>query len=231
MGAPQGEDTASQGYQTADQFLLASETAPRYNSRLQFSLHTGPTARNDAEEKERSRWEVSTPMDKILAERLGSIQLLGAGRCVSTLHSYVRAVRRFLNLSALNHDVGFPARQPEPCTPTALRGAHTATACMDEVAGVELTEKLTVSQVYSVIQKEVLANTIFGRPTMQAPTKHVVMLPSLEEVIVDASAPIYHRIYALWILVLLKNCRRFHTRLHATFSMANCSGRFHAELR
>ena len=73
------------------------------------------TARKDAEEKERARWVeilgsmlvyTPTPMGRILGERPGSIQLLGAGRRASTLRSRVRSVRRYLNWSALNHDLG-----------------------------------------------------------------------------------------------------------------------------
>ena len=93
-------------------------------------------------------------MGRILGERPGSIQLLGAGRRASTLRSRVRAVRRYLNWLALNHDLGYPreldhvtgyiqARQSEPNTRNELRAAHTAIAFMEEVAGVEQSEKLT----------------------------------------------------------------------------------------
>ena len=65
----------------------------------------------------------------------------------------------------------------------ALRGVHTAISFTEEVAGVEHTAKLTTSQVYLVIQKEVLANTIRRRPTKQAPRMLLVMLSTLEEVV------------------------------------------------
>ena len=79
-------------------------------------------------------------------------------------------VRRYLNWLALNHDLGYPreldhvtgysqARQSEPCTRNVLRGAHTAIAFKEEVAGVEQSEKLTGTQVYAIVQKEILANT------------------------------------------------------------------------
>ena len=107
-----------------------------------------------------------TPMGRILGERLGSIQLSGAGRRASTSRSRVRAVRRYMNWLALNHDLGYLreldhvtgyllARQSEPCTRNALRGAHTAIAFKEEVAGVEQSEKLTGTQVYAIIQKEI----------------------------------------------------------------------------
>ena len=49
-----------------------------------------------------------TPTGRILGERPGSIQLLEARRRASTLRSRVRAVRRYLNWLALNHDLGYP---------------------------------------------------------------------------------------------------------------------------
>ena len=52
------------------------------------------------------------------------------------------------------------ARQSEPCTRNALLGAHTAIAFMEDVAGVEQSEKLTGTQLYAIIQKEILANTL-----------------------------------------------------------------------
>ena len=104
-------------------------------SRLQRTLYAGPTAQKDAEEKERARWveilssmlvHTPAPMGRILGERRGSLQLLGAGWRASTLRSRVRAVRRYLNWLALNHDFGYPreldhvtgyslVRQSEPC--------------------------------------------------------------------------------------------------------------------
>ena len=87
-------------------------------------------------------------MGRIVGERPSSIHLLGAGRWAFTSRSRFPAVRRYLNWLALNHDIGYPreldhvtgyllARQSEPCTRNALRGAHTAIVFMEEVAGVE----------------------------------------------------------------------------------------------
>ena len=72
-------------------------------------------------------------MGRILGERPGSIQLLGAGRRASTLRSRVRVVRPYLNWLALNHDLGYPreldhvtgylqARQSEPCPEERVAG-------------------------------------------------------------------------------------------------------------
>ena len=50
-----------------------------------------------------------------------------------------------------------------------MRGAHTAIAFMEEVAGGEQSRKLTGSQVYVIVQKEILANTLPRRPMKKAP--------------------------------------------------------------
>ena len=187
----QKEKRAKDAKTSADQFLLAAEMPPwRYKSHLQRSLHAGPAVRKDTEEKESTRWvevlgamlvHTPTPMGKILGDKPGSLQLLGAGRRASTLRSRVRAVRRYLSWLALDRDVGNPrelehatgylqARQSEPCTRKALRKAHTAIAFMEEVAGVEPTSKFTASQVYSTIQKEFFCQCA-SRETFEASAK------------------------------------------------------------
>ena len=115
-------------------------------------------------------------------------------------------MRRYLNWLALNHDVGYPreldhvtgyllARQSEPCTRNASRGAHTAIAFMEEVAGVEQSKKLTGSQVYAIIQK-VLANTLPSRSMKQAPRMLVETISMLPNLVVSEPSPVYHCIYA-----------------------------------
>ena len=122
-------------------------------------------------------------MGKILGDKPGSLQLLGGGRRASTLRSRVRAVRRYLAWLALNHDFGYPrelehvtgylqARQSEPCTWNALRGAHTAIAFMEEVSGVEQASKFTASQVYLIIQRGILGQYASGE-TREASAKDV----------------------------------------------------------
>ena len=140
-------------------------------------------------------------MGRIFGERPGSIQLLGAGLRASTLRSRVRAVRRYLNWLALNHDLGYPreldhvtgylaARQSEPGTRNTLWGAHTAIEFMEEVAGVEQSEKLTGTQLH--------ANTPPSTPVKQAPKMPVGIISMLENLVVSESASVYHRNYAWW---------------------------------
>ena len=66
-----------------------------------------------------------------------------------------------------------------------MRGAHTAIAFMEEVAGVEQSAKLTGIQVYAIIQKEILANTPPSRPVKQAPRILVGMISMLENLVVS----------------------------------------------
>ena len=71
-----GEKHATEVKTSADQFLRAAVMPPRrYKSSLQRTLYAGPTARKDAEEKERARWveilgsmlvHTPTPMGRIL---------------------------------------------------------------------------------------------------------------------------------------------------------------------
>ena len=93
-------------HQTAPQFEWAAGEPPRRcRTRLERSLHGGPTARRDADEAGRQRWlqvladlvrHSSTPMGQLLAAQPGNVEVLGAGKRASTLRSRVRAIRKFL---------------------------------------------------------------------------------------------------------------------------------------
>ena len=66
---------------------------------------------------------------------------------------------------------------------------------------VEQSAKFTGTQVYSFIQREILANTLPGRLSKQAPRMLIGMLLMQEELIMNEASLVYHRIYAWWILV------------------------------
>ena len=80
---------------TLDQFVLTSEVKPkRFRSRYQAKSFQGPTARQEAESAERSKWldifadiflATSTPMGKLLREDRASRRILGAGRRAATI--------------------------------------------------------------------------------------------------------------------------------------------------
>ena len=71
-----------------------------------------------------------------------------------------------------------------------------------EVAGVEQSAKFTGTQVYAIIQGEIMANTLPGRLPKQAPRMLIGMLSMPEELIMNEGSLVYHRIHAWWILVL-----------------------------
>ena len=164
-----GEKHAKEVKTSADLFLRAAEMPPRkYKCSLAaYSLRrTDGPGRTLKKKKEHAGWKywhlcsytLRRLWEGFSGNDAGSIQLFGAGRRASTLRSRVLAARRYLNWLALNHDLGYPreldhvtdyflARQSEPCTTNALRGAHTAIAFMEEVAGVEQSEKLSGTQV------------------------------------------------------------------------------------
>ena len=68
---------------------------------------------------------------------------------------------------------------PSPARGTRC-GVHTAIAFMEEVAGVEQSGKLTGTQVYAIIQKKILANTLPSRLVKQAPRMLVGVISMLE---------------------------------------------------
>ena len=139
-----GEKHAKEVKTLADQFLRAAGDATSASTSpacgVLFTQDRRPG--RDAEEKEGARWveilgsllvHTPTPMGRILGERPGGIQLVGAGRRASTLRSRVRAVRRYLNWLALNHDHGYP-RELDHVTGyigSAIRALHE-----ERVAGV-----------------------------------------------------------------------------------------------
>ena len=59
---------------------------------------------------------------------------------------------------------------------------------MEEVAGVEQSEKLTGTQVYAIIQKEILANALPSRLVKRAPRMLVGLISMLDDLVVSESA-------------------------------------------
>ena len=103
-----------------------------------------PSARNDAETAERTRWLMvladllrgtKTPMGKLLGEKPGSIQMLGGGLSASTTRARVRCARRFLAWLTMQYEISHPSslqqvvdfmqtRLSEPCSRGALKSSH-----------------------------------------------------------------------------------------------------------
>ena len=198
------EDKAVQ--QTAPQFEWAAGEPPRRcRTRLERSLHGGPTARRDADEAERQRWlqvladlvrHSSTPMGQLLAAQPRNVEVLGAGKRASTLRSRVRAIRKFLRWLLVTRQLDYAqsvehyteylrTRLSETCNRAALKTPHHALVFPGELAGTQPQDRPTSTKLYSVVFRELLATALPGRPSKQAPRMFVSMLRALEKVVTD----------------------------------------------
>ena len=61
-------------------------------------------------------------------------------------------------------------RLPEPCSRGALNGVHQGFTLLKEISGVESMNRLTNSQLYSVIYKEMLSSATQGGTPQTSPT-------------------------------------------------------------
>ena len=164
----------------AEQFLAAWELKPRrYKTKFQRSLFSGPTARKDAEEAERTRWihELSllvsgtpTPMGKLLAEKPGNVSMLGGGLRASTLRSRVRVLKKFFLWLVLSQNVVYPRKQvlytnylkaklSDPCNRGALKNTNAAFVFLDEVSGTDESQRPTSAELCQVIFRELLSTS------------------------------------------------------------------------
>ena len=213
------KDQALEQKAAVDTFVAAASFPPtRYKSRLHFARFQGPSARKDAEESERQRWlqllanlivGTDTPMGRLLQSRQGDISLLGAGRRAGTLRSRVRNIRHFLAWLAINHGITYPTEQThltdfmqvrlsEPCIRGSLKLVHERFIFLDIVSGLEPRLRLTSSQLYITIYRELMTKALPGKLQRQAPRMFSAMLFALEQLIMSVSSPVYFRIYAWW---------------------------------
>ena len=162
-------------------------------------------------------------MGKLLGEKPGSIQMLGGGLRASTIRARVRCARRFLAWLAMQHEVAYPVslqqvvdfmqtRLSEPCSRGALKSSHRGIAFLEEISA---SSRITQSQLYSVIYKEMLTSATPGKPTKQAPRMLATMIAALENIVVDSEAAPYLRIYSWWLLLQNWGTMRFsdHRRI------------------
>ena len=143
-----------------DQFMLAPIEKPtRFRTRLQRVQYEGASRRKDAEDEVRSQWlhilcgivsNTNTPMERMVRDKPGSIQLLGAGRRATTLRARtraIRAIRRYVMWLASVFSVPFPSevshvveylqvKLNEPSYRGSIKGAHQAMCFFEEVCGV-----------------------------------------------------------------------------------------------
>ena len=175
------------------------------------------TARKDAESAERDRWiqllanllrSTDTPMGKLIRENPSNVQLLGGGRRAGTLRSRVRSVQKFLGWLAASHNISFPVhwrqlteylqvRYSETCVRGSLKLVHSSYIFLQEVAGIE--DKLTDSAMYVVALKELMSQSIPGKPPRQA----------FEDMVLAIDRPVFIRVLSWWLLVQSWGTLRF----------------------
>ena len=143
-------------------------------------------------------------MGRLLQSRQGDISLLGAGRRAGTIRSRVRNIRHFLawHSSEQTHLTDFlQVRFSEPCNRGSLKITHESFILLDVVSGTEACSRLTNSQLYLSIYRELLSKALPGKPVKQAPRMFSSILRALEQMIISSKFPLYFRIYSWWILV------------------------------
>ena len=176
--------------------------APRtYKSRLQCSLFTGPTARKDAEARERTQWiEVLAAMLFCSPTPLG--EFLRLSWAVSSSSVQVDEPRLSAHGSeppdvssiGQHSTATWGTRQnkytaPVTCKPGSQNLAHVTLFLVHTQPWLLRKRwRASLSQRHSVMQKELLASTIRERPSKQAPRMLTVMLSRLEAIVVDKSA-------------------------------------------
>ena len=165
-----------------DRLMVAAEVKPRrFRTKREKSCYEGPTARQDAESAERSRWinllaellrNTDTPMGRLLRENPVNSQLLGVGRRAGTLRSRVRSIQKFIAWLPVAHDVSFPVhwkqlteyaqvRLSEPCVRGSQKLLHNSYLFLQEVAGI--LDKFTDDAFFEATRKELLASAMPGK--------------------------------------------------------------------
>ena len=179
---------------TRDQLVVAADIKPRrFRTKWQRSCYEGPTARQDAESAERSRWinllpdllrDTDTSMNGPSRRgEPGQLPVNWSGRRAGTIRSRVRSIQKFIAWLAVAHGVTFTVhwrqlieyaqvRLSDPCVRGSLKLLHNSYLFLQEVGGLE--EKLADDALYEVTWKELLASAIPGNPPRQAPRFPVI---------------------------------------------------------
>ena len=157
-------------------------------------------------------------MGKLIRENPSNVQLLGGGRRAGTLRSRVRSVQKFLGWLTASHGISFPVhwrqlteylqvRYSEPCVRGSLKLVHSSYIFLQEVAGIE--DKLTDSAMYVVALKELMSQSIPGKPPRQAPRFPTILLAAFEDMVLAIDRPVFIRVLSWWLLVQSWGTLRF----------------------
>ena len=209
-----------------EQLAIASGRVPKKaRTRLAMMSFSGPTARQDAEGAEKSRWlahlatllvGTQTPLGQRLVEKLAACNSMGLGLRSGTLRNRVHALRRYFTWLATSHQVPFPSAEEhmldflelkvqEPCTRVALKVVHQSLVYLEEISEISPAARLTVRPRYSNLFAELLSQTRPSAEPRQAPRPLVRVLEAIERTVVDYREPVFIRLYA-WFYLLQTWC-------------------------
>ena len=148
-----------------EQLIHASGRVPKKaRTRLAMMSFSGPTARQDGERAEKSRWlahlatllmGTQTPLGQRLVEKPTACNSMGLGLRSGTLRNRVHALRRYFTWLATSHQVPFPSAEEhvldylelevqETCTRVALKVVHQSLVYLEEIAEISPAARLTV---------------------------------------------------------------------------------------
>ena len=154
-----------------EQLMHASGRVPeKARTRIAMMSFSGPTARQDAERAEKSRWlaHLATLLvGQRLVEKPAACNSMGLGLRSGTLRNRVHALRRYFSLLATSHQVPFPSAEEhvldylelkvqELCTRVALKVVHQSLVYLEEIAEISPAARLTVRPRYSNLLAELL---------------------------------------------------------------------------
>ena len=198
---------------------LQLEATRKFRTKWQQACYEGPTARQDAETAEPSRWitlladilrNTDTPMRRLLRENRpipscwkaagGQVHfVLVSGSFRSSSLGLQRLIRlRFhftgnISLSILCTLVG------------ALRAwvTESATHFLQNSPGGSgrVQDKLADDALYDVTRKELLASALLGKPPRQAPRYLTVLLAALEDNVMSLDTLTFGRVMSWWLLL------------------------------
>ena len=222
-----------------DQLAIVATLKPRkHQAKFQASRYEGPTARQDAENAERMRWvlvfadllrSTPTPMGALLAEKPGSVQLLGGGRRASTIRITCEVhknscLARSPTPSHLPQSHPATHRLSSGCASRSpvtglLRRVFTEPPFLVEMAGVDAEARFTSNQLYTVVNKELSTTALPGQPRKQGSRMLIAVLAALEKMVADSSQVRFFRLFAWWLGIL-----RFSDHRGLLPSDVKCSG-------
>ena len=209
-----------------EQLIHASGRVPKKaRTRLAMMAFSGPTARQDAERAEKSRWlghlatlltGTDTPLGRRLVEKPAACNSMGLGLRSGTLRNRVHALRRYFTWLASSHQVPFPCveehvldylelKVQEPCTRVSLKVVHQSLVYLEEISEISPDARLTVRPRYSNLLAELLSQTKPGAEQRQAPRPLLRVLEAIERTVVDYREPVFIRLYA-WFYLLQTWC-------------------------